>query len=38
LQPDVNCGGYPASPLLGMPQRLSVYLDGVRLNQPFGDW
>src|SRR4029079_14475327 len=25
------------SPLLGTPQGLSVYLDGVRLNQPFGD-
>ena len=27
----------PASPLLGTPQGLSVYLDGMRMNQPFGD-
>jgi outer membrane receptor protein involved in Fe transport len=37
LQADVNFRGYTASPLLGTPQGLSVYLDGVRLNQPFGD-
>ena len=37
LQPDLNYRGYTASPLLGTPQGLSVYLDGVRLNQPFGD-
>jgi outer membrane receptor protein involved in Fe transport len=37
LQPDVNYRGFTASPLLGTPQGLSVYLDGVRLNQPFGD-
>ena len=37
LQPDVNYRGYTASPLLGTPQGLSVYLDGVRQNQPFGD-
>jgi len=37
LQPDVNYRGYTASPLLGTPQGLSVYMDGVRLNQPFGD-
>jgi len=37
LQPDINYRGYTASPLLGTPQGLSVYLDGVRLNQPFGD-
>ncbi|HEX4348281.1 MAG TPA: Plug domain-containing protein, partial [Vicinamibacterales bacterium] len=36
-QPDVNYRGYTASPLLGTPQGLSVYMDGVRLNQPFGD-
>lgn len=36
-QPDLNYRGYTASPLLGTPQGLSVYLDGVRLNQPFGD-
>lgn len=37
LQPDVSYRGYTASPLLGTPQGLSVYLDGIRLNQPFGD-
>jgi len=37
FQPDVNYRGYVASPLLGTPQGLSVYMDGVRLNQPFGD-
>lgn len=37
LQPDVNFRGYTASPLLGTQQGLSLYLDGVRLNQPFGD-
>ena len=37
FQPDVNFRGFTASPLLGTPQGLSVYLDGVRLNQPFGD-
>src|SRR5579871_1946683 len=37
FQPDLNYRGYTASPLLGTPQGISVYLDGVRLNQPFGD-
>lgn len=37
FQPDVNYRGFTASPLLGTPQGLSVFLDGVRLNQPFGD-
>ncbi|HEX4998587.1 MAG TPA: TonB-dependent receptor, partial [Terriglobia bacterium] len=37
LQADVSFRGYTASPLLGTPQGLSVYMDGVRLNQPFGD-
>ncbi|MBV8037465.1 TonB-dependent receptor [Roseateles sp.] len=37
LQPDLNFRGYTASPLLGTQQGLSLYLDGVRLNQPFGD-
>jgi outer membrane receptor protein involved in Fe transport len=37
VQPDINYRGYTASPLLGTPQGLSVYMDGVRLNQPFGD-
>ena len=37
FQPDVNYRGFTASPVLGTPQGLSVYMDGVRLNQPFGD-
>ncbi|MEP6720329.1 MAG: TonB-dependent receptor [Variovorax sp.] len=37
FQPDVNYRGFTASPLLGTPQGLSVFMDGVRLNQPFGD-
>ena len=37
FQPDLNYRGYTASPLLGTPQGLSVYVDGVRQNQPFGD-
>jgi outer membrane receptor protein involved in Fe transport len=37
FQSDLNYRGYTASPLLGTPQGVSVYMDGVRLNQPFGD-
>lgn len=37
FQPDVNFRGYTASPLLGTPEGLSVFVDGVRQNQPFGD-
>lgn len=37
VQPDLNYRGYEASPLLGTPQGISIYMDGVRLNQPFGD-
>lgn len=37
FQMDVNYRGYTASPLLGTPQGLSVYMDGVRMNQAFGD-
>jgi iron complex outermembrane receptor protein len=36
-QIDVNYRGFTASPLLGTPQGLSVFLDGVRINEPFGD-
>jgi outer membrane receptor protein involved in Fe transport len=36
-QPDVNYRGYTASSLLGTPEGISVYMDGVRQNQPFGD-
>ncbi len=38
LQPDVSYRGYTASPLLGTPQGLSVYADGVRLNQLSATW
>mgnify|MGYP003497477134 CR=1 FL=1 len=37
LQPDFNFRGFTASPLLGLPQGLSVYQNGVRVNEPFGD-
>jgi outer membrane receptor protein involved in Fe transport len=37
FQPDINFRGYTASALLGTPEGISVYLDGVRQNQPFGD-
>ncbi|MDM0112082.1 TonB-dependent receptor [Variovorax sp. J22R133] len=37
FQVDINYRGFTASPLLGTPQGLSVFMDGVRLNQPFGD-
>jgi len=36
-QPDILFRGFTASPLLGTPQGLSVYQDGVRVNEPFGD-
>jgi iron complex outermembrane recepter protein len=36
-QMDVNYRGFTASPLLGTPQGLSVFQDGVRINDPFGD-
>ncbi|HEY7673151.1 MAG TPA: TonB-dependent receptor [Gammaproteobacteria bacterium] len=37
LQPDIQYRGFVGSPLLGLPQGLAVYQDGVRLNEPFGD-
>ena len=37
LQPDVQYRGFVASPLLGLPQGIAVYQDGVRINEPFGD-
>lgn len=37
LQKDVQFRGFVASPLLGQAQGLSIYQDGVRLNEPFGD-
>lgn len=37
FQPNVNFRGFTASPLLGTPQGLSVFQDGVRINEAFGD-
>jgi len=37
FQPDITYRGFAASPLLGTPQGISVYQDGVRINEPFGD-
>ena len=37
LQPDIQYRGFIGSPLLGLPQGLAVYQDGVRINEPFGD-
>ena len=37
FQPDVSFRGFTASPLLGTPQGLSVFVDGVRVNESFGD-
>ncbi|HEX7273679.1 MAG TPA: TonB-dependent receptor [Casimicrobiaceae bacterium] len=36
-QQDINFRGFTASPLLGAPQGLSVFQDGVRINEAFGD-
>lgn len=37
FQQNLTYRGFVASPLLGMPQGLSVFVDGVRVNEPFGD-
>jgi iron complex outermembrane receptor protein len=37
FQPDLTFRGFLASPLLGVPQGIAVFQDGVRLNDPFGD-
>ena len=37
LLPDVTFHGYRASSLVGAPQGISVFLDGVRVNEAFGD-
>lgn len=37
FQNDLTYRGYRASPVLGTGQGISVYLDGVRVNEPFGD-
>jgi len=36
-QNDISFRGFTASPLLGVPQGLSVFQDGIRINEPFGD-
>lgn len=37
FQADVTYRGFRASAIFGASQGLSVYLDGVRVNEPFGD-
>lgn len=37
FQQDLNFRGFTASPQIGTPQGISVYLDGVRINEPFGE-
>ncbi|PWF55616.1 TonB-dependent receptor [Massilia glaciei] len=37
FQNDITFRGFRASPVLGSAQGISVYLDGVRVNEPFGD-
>ncbi|MHB8812056.1 MAG: TonB-dependent receptor [Steroidobacteraceae bacterium] len=37
VQLDINYHGFTASPLVGTPEGLSVYVDGVRVNESFGD-
>ncbi len=37
FQNDLTYRGFRASPVLGASQGISVYLDGVRVNEPFGD-
>jgi iron complex outermembrane receptor protein len=36
LQPDVQYRGFTASPLLGLPQGIAVFVAGVRANEAFG--
>ena len=37
FQNDITFRGFRASPVLGSSQGISIYLDGVRVNEPFGD-
>ncbi|HXY97144.1 MAG TPA: TonB-dependent receptor [Steroidobacteraceae bacterium] len=37
FQPDILYRGFEASPVLGTPEGLAVYQDGVRINEAFGD-
>lgn len=36
-QQDLSFRGFTASPVLGTPEGVSVYVDGVRVNEAFGD-
>ena len=36
-QPTLRFRGFTASPVLGLPQGVAVYQNGVRINEPFGD-
>ena len=36
-QLEINYHGYNATPIAGNPQGLSVYVDGVRVNEPFSN-
>ena len=37
FQPTLRFRGFTASPVLGLPQGIAVYQNGVRVNEPFGD-
>ncbi|MGC1457078.1 MAG: TonB-dependent receptor [Steroidobacteraceae bacterium] len=37
FQPDILYRGFAASPVLGTPEGLAVYQNGVRINEAFGD-
>lgn len=37
FMPDFNFRGFTGSPLLGVPQGISAFVDGVRVNEAFGD-
>jgi iron complex outermembrane receptor protein len=37
FQPDILYRGFVASPVLGTPQGLAIYQNGVRINEAFGD-
>jgi iron complex outermembrane recepter protein len=37
FQRDINYRGFTASPVIGTPQGLAIYQNGVRINEVFGD-
>ena len=37
FQMDIQYRGFTAGPQIGTPQGLSVFFDGIRVNEPFGD-